>query len=112
MASGRNIQRLEVALNAESQQEAQEELLRQRKEFERQIFYYVGDDPLDAWYEYIIWVEQSYPKSGKDSALDELIQKCLSTFEEEDRYKQDPRMIKLYIKYVSILFFLSLHYFQ
>lgn len=101
LATGRNIERLEVALNAESQHEIQEALHQQRKEFDAAIRNYSGDDPLEPWYEYIQWVEQSYPKSGKESALDELVQKCLTQFENYDIYKQDRRMIKLYIKYVS-----------
>lgn len=101
LASGRNVEILETALNAESQHELHEKLLEQRKEYERIISEYVGDDPLEPWYDYIQWVEQSYPKSGKETALDELIAKCLTTFENDERYTQDGRLIKLYIKYVS-----------
>lgn len=101
LAAGRNIERLEVALNAESHPESQQELLLQRRQFEQSIFDYVGDDPLDLWFEYVSWVEQSYPKSGKESALDDLLKKCLSTFEKDDRYRQDQRFIRLFIKYVS-----------
>lgn len=101
LASGRNVEILETALNAESQNEAHEKLLEQRKEFERIINEYDGDDPLEPWYDYIQWVEQSYPRSGKETALDQLLAKCLSTFENDERYTQDSRLIKLYIKYVS-----------
>lgn len=97
LASGRNIHQLETALSAQSQSALQEE----RLEYENNIRNYAGDDPLSVYYDYISWVEQSYPKSGKESALDELIQKCLQTFEHEEKYNQDARMIKLYIKYVS-----------
>lgn len=97
LASGRNVHQLEVALSAEAQQE----LLQQRHEFETNIQRYHGDDPLELWYEYILWLEQSYPKSGKDSAIDDVLEKCLVKFESVDQYKQDSRMIKLYIKYVS-----------
>lgn len=90
-----------MAINAESQPEYQEELLQQRKKFEHDIANYDGDDPLDLWFDYVSWVEQSYPKSGKGSALDELLRKCLSTFEKDDRYRQDMRFIRLFIKYVS-----------
>lgn len=98
LAAGRNVEQLEVALNAE----CQEELLQQRKQYEQDILNYAGDDPLDLWFDYVTWVEQSYPKSGKESALDDLLKKCLSTFEKVDRYKQDPRFIRLFIKYVSL----------
>lgn len=101
LAAGRNVEQLEVALNAECNPECQEELLQQRKQFEQDIVSYVGDDPLDLWFEYVSWVEQSYPKSGKESALDDLLKKCLATFEKDDRYTQDPRLIRVFIKFVS-----------
>lgn len=102
LAAGRNVEQLEVALNAESHHECQEELLEQRRQFEMAITNYAGDDPLELWYEYIGWVEQSYPKSGKASALDDLLKKTLSKFEKDSRYTQDPRLIRLFIKYVSL----------
>lgn len=102
LASGRNAERLEAALNAESQHEIHEQINEQRREFERAIDSYSGDDPLEIWYNYIQWIEQSYPKSGKETALNDVISTCLSKFENEDRYRQDRRMIKLFIKYVSV----------
>lgn len=101
LASGRNAEQLETALSAESDHEVQEKLNEQRKEFERAIESYQGEDPLQPWYEYIVWIEQVYPKSGKESALHEMLSKCLSLFEHDERYFQDSRMVKLYIKYVS-----------
>lgn len=106
LASGRNAEHLEIALHAESDQETQERLHEQRREFEKAIESYVGDDPLEPWYNYIVWVEQVCPKSGKESALHEMLSKCLAQFERDERYFQDRRMVKLYIKYVSI--FLSI----
>lgn len=102
LASGRNAEHLETALIAESDQEIQHKLHEQRKEFERTIETYSGEDPLQPWYDYIVWVEQIYPKSGKESALHELLARCLALFEKDERYFQDRRMVKLYIKYVSI----------
>lgn len=102
LASGRNINRLETALNAEAHESGQAELLLERRRYEEAIHTYAGDDPLSPWYEYVLWVEQSYPKSGKQSALDEVVEKCLLKFEADSRYNQDPRLVKLFIKYVSI----------
>lgn len=102
LASGRNAEHLETALHAESDQEIQQKLHEQRRDFERMIETYSGDDPLQPWYDYVVWVEQIYPKSGKESALNELLARCLALFEKDERYFQDRRMVKLYIKYVSI----------
>lgn len=101
LASGRNASHLEAALAAETDQENKAKLIEQRKDFECAIHAYQGDDPLQPWYEYVVWVEQMYPKSGKESALHELLTKCLGIFEKDRRYMQDQRMLKLYIKYVS-----------
>lgn len=99
LASGRNVHQLEIALCNDA--DAQSELHQQRQQFESNIQAYTGDDPIELWYEYILWLEQSYPKSGKDSAMDDVLVQCLIKFENEEKYKQDHRMIKLYIKYVS-----------
>lgn len=101
LASGRDAAKLETALHAESDKELQEQLMEERKKYEDNIHNYVGDDPLEPWYEYIQWVEQCCPKSGKESSLVELLEKCLSKFETDERYIQDRRMVKLYIRYVS-----------
>lgn len=53
------------------------------------------------WYEYILWIEQSYPKHGNDSPLDQILLKCILQFEADPRYRQDRRLIKLYIKFID-----------
>ena len=76
-------------------------------EYEEQIKTYAGDDPLELWLEYIHWIEQAFPRSGKESEFQQTLQRCLQLFEHEDKYKQDERMIKLYIKFVSTVCHLS-----
>lgn len=102
LASGRDAVKLETAIHAETDKELQEQLLEERRHYEMNINNYVGDDPLEPWYAYIQWVEQSCPKSGKESALMELLSKCLNNFEADQRYTQDRRMVKLFIRYVSV----------
>ncbi|XP_073828095.1 bub1-related kinase [Musca autumnalis] len=97
LAQGRNASILQASLKVESVQE----LMAQRKELEREIHNYKGDDPLSAWYSYIEWIEQSFPSGGKESGLQEVLAKCLSRFENYEKYYQDRRMIKLYIKYID-----------
>lgn len=97
LAQGRNVSLLQASLKIDSSQE----LMAQRKELEKEIHNYTGDDPLVTWYKYIEWIEQSFPSGGKESGLQEVLGKCLSKFESDERYNQDRRMIKLYIKYVS-----------
>ncbi|XP_004524951.1 uncharacterized protein LOC101463054 [Ceratitis capitata] len=97
LAAGRNASILHASLRVESPQE----LLAQRRELEQAIHGYNGDDPLEPWYSYISWIEQSFPSGGKESGLEEVLTKCLSRFENEEKYFQDRRMIKLYMKFID-----------
>ncbi|XP_050309277.1 mitotic checkpoint serine/threonine-protein kinase BUB1 beta-like [Anthonomus grandis grandis] len=96
---GRNVQILEMALQAQTNPEYQQQLLHQRQQFELQIQNYQGDDPLENYYEYITWIEQSYPKNGHEGNCTELLELCLSKFENDPRYTNDRRLCKLWIKY-------------
>jgi len=69
--------------------------------YEDAIKNYEGEDPLENWYEYILWVEQSYPKRWHESHIGRLLQQCLAIFEKETKYHQDRRYIRLWINYVS-----------
>lgn len=73
--------------------------------YEDAIKNYQGDDPLENWYDYILWVEQSYPKSGHESHIGKILQQCLAIFEKETKYHQDRRYIRLWINYVSDTFY-------
>lgn len=97
LAAGRNASILHASLRVESPQE----LLARRRELEQAIHEYNGNDPLEPWYAYISWIEQSFPSGGKESGLEEVLTKCLSQFENEERYFQDRRMIKLYMKFID-----------
>lgn len=101
LKGGRKAELLELALNAENHQELQKELTEKRKMYEATITEYKGDDPLEPWYDYIIWIEQTYPKSGKETALDDVLINCIQKFENDQRYRQDRRMIKIYMKYID-----------
>ncbi|EDW01511.1 uncharacterized protein LOC6560139 [Drosophila grimshawi] len=97
LASGRNVCLLQASLT----QDASQELSAQRKQLELNINNYKGDDPLEPWYAYICWIEQSYPAGGTNCGLQKVMQKCLTRFEQDERYKQDQRLIKLFIKFMG-----------
>ena len=69
--------------------------------YEVKIRAYSGSDPLELWVEYISWVEQCFPKHGLEGNLEVLLQKCFAALKDEERYKQDQRFVKLWIKFVS-----------
>ncbi|KAF5286805.1 hypothetical protein FQR65_LT12426 [Abscondita terminalis] len=102
LRGGRNASRLEVALQAQSSEEYQRELMLQKEKFENLIRTYEGDDPLHNWYQYICWVEQSYPKHGHEGNLFQLLEDCLAKFENDKFYANDFRLCKLWIKYIDM----------
>jgi hypothetical protein len=75
------------------------------RDYELALRTYEGDDPLEPWFEYINWVEQYFPKHGKEGNFPKLLHKCLALFKDTEMYKQDPRYVSLWIKYVSVLNF-------
>ncbi|XP_054006125.1 uncharacterized protein LOC128891020 [Hylaeus anthracinus] len=99
---GRNAAQLGTALRAQEDADAQQLLLQEKQMYEAAIKNYEGDDPLENWYEYIIWMEQSCPKSGHESHIAKLLQQCLAIFENEVKYHQDRRYIRLWINYISM----------
>lgn len=99
---GRNAVQLGTALRAQEDADAQQLLLHEKQMYEDAIKNYDGDDPLENWYEYILWVEQSYPKNGHESHIGKLLQQCLAIFEKETKYHQDRRYIRLWINYISM----------
>ncbi|XP_045493764.1 mitotic checkpoint serine/threonine-protein kinase BUB1 beta-like [Colias croceus] len=103
LRGGRNLMQLGTALQAQSDVDAQKQLQHQKEEHEAAIRHYQGPDPLDPWFNYIQWVEQSFPKHGHEGHMDKLIKDCLQLFEKDERYYQDRRLIKLWIKYIDCL---------
>ncbi|VVD05107.1 unnamed protein product [Leptidea sinapis] len=103
LRGGRNLTQLGTALQAQSDVDAQKQLQLQKEEHEAAIKQYQGPDPLDPWFNYIQWVEQSFPKHGHEGHMDELIKDCLQLFEKDERYFQDRRLVKLWIKYIDCL---------
>lgn len=53
---------------------------------------------------YIVWTGENFPKGGKD--LGSLLERCITTFKDEERYKDDERYAKVWIRYVSKIDFI------
>ncbi|XP_046387162.1 mitotic checkpoint serine/threonine-protein kinase BUB1-like [Ischnura elegans] len=98
---GRIASYLSTALNSQCHAKSQSELLKEREKFELALRKYKGDDPLEVWYNYINWVIQAYP-SNEVADLTTLIHKCLAKFKDDERYHQDVRYVKLWIKCVEM----------
>ena len=61
-----------------------------------------GKDPLEPWINYITWVEQTYPKGGKEGNLAVLLEKCIKQFKDDKVYSQDVRYLDIWNKYASM----------
>ncbi|KAH0620587.1 hypothetical protein JD844_021220 [Phrynosoma platyrhinos] len=71
----------------------------QKREFESEIRFYCGDDPLDVWDRYIKWTEQTFPQGGKESNLSAVLERAVKALNEQQRYYQDPRYLSLWLKF-------------
>ncbi|XP_054827529.1 mitotic checkpoint serine/threonine-protein kinase BUB1 beta [Eublepharis macularius] len=71
----------------------------QKREFESEIRFYCGDDPLDVWDRYIKWTEQTFPQGGKESNLSAVLERAVKALSEQQRYYQDPRYLSLWLKF-------------
>lgn len=63
---------------------------------------YNGHDPLDLWFQYICWIETNL-KTVKhlEEKFRKSVEQCLSLYDKYEKYKQDLRMVKLWIKYID-----------
>ncbi|KAJ9577245.1 hypothetical protein L9F63_006219, partial [Diploptera punctata] len=99
---GRLISQLETAIMAQTDTSAQKSLLREKEEFELRLRSYEGDDPLEDWYQYVLWVEQSFPRDAKDGNLMTILQRSIKQFKNHKQYHQDTRYIELWLKYIEL----------
>ena len=73
-----------------------------RRNFEEKIMQYKGADPLEDWYEYIKWMQQSKLSGiGSDEVLG-VFQRCTKEFLNDSRYKNDPRYCRIWIQYADL----------
>lgn len=76
-------------------------LASQRKAFEDELANIDDlDDPLDVFNKYIQWIQQHYPEGqNAESDLLHVIERAITVFKKDSRYKNDPRYLKLWIMY-------------
>lgn len=69
--------------------------------WENAINCYRGPDPLSLWWNYICWLEQN-THIDTENQFRKSLEHCLSIYEHYDGYKQDVRLVKLWIKYIDM----------
>jgi len=48
---------------------------------------------------YFVWLCENFPTGGKDQHV--LLERCISVFKDEEKYKNDERYLKIWLRYVS-----------
>jgi len=59
------------------------------------------EDPMDVWYNYVVWLEQSFPSHTHKANIGTVLKKCISKFKQSEEYKNDERFVRLCLKFVS-----------
>ncbi|KAH8281982.1 hypothetical protein KR054_004566 [Drosophila jambulina] len=75
--------------------------LKDKQAWEHAISLYQGPDPLDHWYNYICWYE-NHAHSDPELKFRETLERCLTVYEHNDYYRQDPRLVRLWLKYIAM----------
>ncbi|XP_073820863.1 bub1 kinase [Musca autumnalis] len=75
--------------------------LKDKQAWENAIALYQGPDPLDHWWNYICWYE-NHGHGDPDNKFRETLERCLTLYEHSDYYKQDLRMVRLWLKYIDM----------
>ncbi len=78
-------------------------LAEQQRAFEAAVAANGGHDPLAVWREYISWAELN--SATADVAIDtaSLLERCVVQFRQYPEYKNDPRYVKIALKYVRLV---------
>ncbi|XP_017132609.1 protein kinase 4 [Drosophila elegans] len=75
--------------------------LKDKQAWEHAISLYQGPDPLDHWYNYICWYE-NHAHSDPELKYRETLERCLTVYEHNDYYRQDARLVRLWLKYIAM----------
>lgn len=99
---GRKIEALFQALSLVTDNKSKNQLLKTRKEqFDKDLEENKDDlnKQLDLWYEYIDWLEQNVPESGKINGLSNAIEQCIEIYYNKKEFKQDERLFDIFMKF-------------
>uniref|UniRef100_UPI00358F1D01 uncharacterized protein isoform X3 n=1 Tax=Myxine glutinosa TaxID=7769 RepID=UPI00358F1D01 len=102
LRGGRSVGSLNMALRA-PESNGMSVLYEQQRQFELELRFYEGDDPLGVWDRYIAWTEQMFPQGGIDSQLQALLERLLKTFVDDERYKNSECFLNHCLKLANMM---------
>lgn len=72
------------------------------KRFVEKIENYSGNDPIDLWHRYLLWIELNFKlEYNSSSTYFGIVEVFLERFSDAEIFYQDRRLIKACMKYVS-----------
>eukprot|EP01104_Vermistella_antarctica_P015553 TRINITY_DN512_c5_g1_i1.p1 TRINITY_DN512_c5_g1~~TRINITY_DN512_c5_g1_i1.p1 ORF type:complete len:1292 (-),score=394.95 TRINITY_DN512_c5_g1_i1:109-3783(-) len=88
------------AQREEEESNYEQQILEEKGEFERLIASSNNSaDPLTAWEKYITWAKQAFV-TGNSEVLP-VLERCTRTFQDDARYKEDLRYLRIWITYAD-----------
>ena len=67
---------------------------------------YEGTDPLEVWVRFIKWAEQTFHSGGRETEILPLLERCTRELREApenfEKYKDDPRYLRVWVKYADL----------
>ena len=103
LAAGRNVKALARALKAQEENSPEKTMSifdDGCNEFEERLRQ-PQDDPMAVWDDYIKWAQQNATSDKLSSKIVTLLQRCTRAFQKDERYKNDPRYLRVWIKYID-----------
>lgn len=103
LATGRAASKLANYAHAHSAPHYKELLQKQRLVHENNVQSREElDDPLQAYLDYIAWIQDSYPAGNSaESGLVGVLERCTSCFRDTSYYKNDPRYLRVWLEYAK-----------
>ncbi|XP_076946137.1 mitotic spindle checkpoint protein BUBR1 [Bidens hawaiensis] len=98
---GRDIKLLNESLKSGSDAQIRNSLNETRRKMIKAIDEYEGEDPLQPWLHCIKWIQEAFPSGGDCSGLVVIYEQCVRTFWHDERYKNDPRYLKVWLEYAE-----------
>ena len=71
------------------------------EEWEEKLSTYSSEDELEVWDEYIKWAQQHATSDKLAEKVIGLLQRCTRKFQATEQYKDDPRYLRIWIKYID-----------
>lgn len=91
----------------ENLSELEQHFVHECKPFVKAILEYSGDDPIEPWYNYLLWIEERYEVHMDKTIFGPVLRAFLEQYQYKKEFHQDRRFIKgffYYVRYYKTIF--------